>query len=767
MATKAPEQPKATFVGALRNIGKGLFQRTAKFASYRAAYGTATTRVGTRNGTNPNSTIATMQRVGMNWTAEDVFKNSCIGAGYINQRINYCSSQITYVPATGDSGLDTEIKQLLHGQDGFGGLFATMGVDCSMQDAFMRTADIECPVRGDAGLIIWRDEQGDIRLIEFSADQIGEIYNFTNPRKCGLIKRGDKIEETAMNQDCVYFAGRYFRGADCVAYKIYERTNSFYSNPAIYDAADIIYFRDPASFRGVRGVTKFATAILHMEKGENLFQIGMDAAMRQAKTAFFVTNENGGPTEGGYGIEGQNVPGFTSYYYERIGAGPQTEFGYNGDSMTPISADSPGPELIQGVETSDERASLALGIPYAFLISPKNVSGAPSRLEVEKATREFRRLQNTIHRPRLTRLRNIILLDALNRKLIDTDNPNFLRGRFALPISPTVDAGYSADENIDNLRAGLECPQDLVAETNRDFAQIIMAKKQAAVMVAKAVEDGNDELVKAGYKPTITALDIAQLSDNPQQTAAAENLTEGKSATGAPTESAKMSNFDESKHPRGQPNNKGEFGPGGGGVATKAKPTTQKKITGGKCDERCQRAKHAAVRVDASTQRKADEVEHGAAKDLGGISFKDSEPVDVVVGGADNSVEHGIEFKHVSLGANDKLTMNTYAQIRKINWEKQNKATFHTLVYDDRDGEKKRAIYYRRGVAGSARLGSMYKCKDVNEAKALMSMDEKSLPDAAKRTDGKLRVGKWKEFQDSEGKGFRNIKTGETYRAKK
>ncbi|NCX61642.1 MAG: hypothetical protein EBW84_02770 [Betaproteobacteria bacterium] len=44
-----------------------------------------------------------------------------------------------------------------------------MGVDCSMQDAFSRTADIETPVRGDAGLIFWRDAMGDLRLIELIA----------------------------------------------------------------------------------------------------------------------------------------------------------------------------------------------------------------------------------------------------------------------------------------------------------------------------------------------------------------------------------------------------------------------------------------------------------------------------------------------------------------------------------------------------------------------------------------------------------------------
>jgi len=37
--------------------------------------------------------------------------------------------------------------------------------------------------------------------------------------------------------------------------------------------------------------------------------------------------------------------------------------------------------------------------------------------------------------------------------------------------------------------------------------------------------------VRQGYKPTVTAADVAQVSDNPQQAAQAENLLGGKPTT--------------------------------------------------------------------------------------------------------------------------------------------------------------------------------------------------------------------------------------------
>jgi len=759
---KTSPAPNPTFFGALKNIGRGLYNRTAKFSGYSAANPGPTRPIGNRLGTNTNSTFAQMQRVGMNFTAEMVTKDNPLASAYLAQRQNYCSSQMIYIPSTPDAGLNRDITQYLHGYDGFGGLFARMGVSCSMQDAFMRTADLETPVRGDAGLIWWREnENEDLRLIEFSADQLGEIYNFTLSRQCSLARNanGDLCE--VAGKDCLYYQGRYFRGADCVAYKIYERTESFYGFGKIYAASDVLYFRDPASFRGVRGVTAFANSIAHMQKSEDLLQSALSAAQRQARTYGRVFNEAGEPDEPSY--ETSDTGRIT--FFEKIPGAPIEEYYFNGDSAEFAAPNTPSAEVISGIHTAQELACLGLRMPFAFLVNPNAVGGAPSRLEVEKADKEFQRIQNTIHRPHLRTIADMVLLDAMQRGLIvpprGMTSAQFKQGRWMLPVSPSVDAFYDCKENIDMVRAGLEAPQDIIAETNRNADDVLRKTKEWAVKVQMARQDANRELEAAGYKGEVSAMDIAQVTDNPPQQPA-------QSGEQSETNTAAMAEWDESKHHRGQPGNAGEFGPGGG-TSTIEKPKTKKQE-----ETKSEKAKSAAVHVGSEVQRYADVAEQSAAKALKGVSFKDSEPVDVVVG-REGVVEHGIEFKAVVLGANDKLTMNSYAQVRKIEWEKKNKATFHTLVFDDRkvyspDGkhdESKREIYYRRGVAGSARLGSLYKCKDLKEANALMAMDEKKLPDAAKRTDGKLRAGRWKFFQDEQGKGYRNIKTGETFRAKK
>ena len=75
--------PNPSFLGTLKNIGRGIYRATAKFAGYDASQPTATTKTGTRYGSNPNSSIANLARVSMIWTAEYIAKNSAIAAAYL------------------------------------------------------------------------------------------------------------------------------------------------------------------------------------------------------------------------------------------------------------------------------------------------------------------------------------------------------------------------------------------------------------------------------------------------------------------------------------------------------------------------------------------------------------------------------------------------------------------------------------------------------------------------------------------------------------
>lgn len=160
-------------------------------------------------------------------------------------------------------------------------------------------------------------------------------------------------------------------------------------------------------------------------------------------------------------------------------------------------------------------------------------------------------------------------------------------------------------------------------------------------------------------------------------------------------------------------------------------------------------AKASAKLTDRAVQRAGKANEHKLAKQLKGTSLEDSDPHDVETNNA------LVEVKTVVTGENSKITMNGYAIVRKLVLSKERKKEFHTVVYDNQT----KSLYYRRGVAGSARLGSLHKVTGgEKEIKRLMTLPENDLPAGAKRTDDAWRNGRWVSLKDQ--RGFRNVTTG-------
>lgn len=500
----------------------------ARFANYRAASPTATTTVGNRIGSNLNSTYASIQRAGMQWTSEDLQKNAPLAMAYLRVRGNYCRPT-RWKPNTGDSALNLAVSEYCEEK------WKTMGFACSMQAAVARTLHIETPIRGDAGMIIWRDGKGDLRLIEFSADQIGEIYNFTPPRttSLGYDSDGNLVEKPG--QDCTYFSGRYFRGPDCVAYKIYQRTDSWYSNPRIYDARDVIYSVDPFNFRSMRGVTIFHNVMSCIEKGEYLLQAGLSAAQRQARTAMIVMNERGMPDETSYDSVALGDGRVT--YAERFPGGPLTEYFYNGDTANFVSPDSPGPELIAGVQEADQRFCIGLGMTYAFVVSGEKLGGAISRLDANRSSGEIERLREDLCNPCYERVAYVTIMDAVRRGDLPA-KAGVTRGRMSYVNLPTADAFKDSMDDIKSVRAAQDSDTRVLARYGTTPEEIYRDKEDETFFAYQALNNVQNRLKQVGNPLTPSIADIRQTTDNPQQVAAAEVIDETGQAPKAPTAQA-------------------------------------------------------------------------------------------------------------------------------------------------------------------------------------------------------------------------------------
>jgi phage portal protein BeeE len=217
----------------------------------------------------------------------------------------------------------------------------------------------------------------------------------------------------------------------------------------------------------------------------------------------------------------------------------------------------------------------------------------------------------------------------------------------------------------------------------------------------------------------------------------------------------KAGQFDDSKHPHGEG---GRFEETRGGRKPTGRKPGQQQAGGGTDGKVTYRTAHqkptAAAKAalakrkcficDKSVTRYADANEAVVAKKLGGLSFRDSEAVDVVLGQG-GRVEHGIEIKTIVANKEGKIKMKPTQIRRKMKWSADNKAEISTLVIDDsavKDAKgpgqhdfSKRVLYYRRGVGGF-RFAGMQKVKNYGQLKKLLAMSVDELPDAAKPPKG-------------------------------
>jgi len=313
----------------------------AKWAGYNAALPSKVQAPATRLGTNPNSTYAQYQRQRLSLEGEQAIKNTTFAVNYTAKRVMYCSGSITYSPDTGNPSADEQVLEYVTQK------WAHMGVGgCSMMDAFSRVADVFMVEKGDAGLQIFRDDDDELRLMEITADRVGNLFSFTRP---------EYFPETGET----YYQGLYFRGADVTGYRVYDRNDSAnYYNPHRVEASDMLWFKDDWT-GGVRGVSKFFAALQPVNSKYQILKSTMDTMQQQSKTAAIASNNSGSPSE--YTYETQLGSDGQIEYVETYADGAVVKYQFNGDSYQVLKAEHPTTAFLGGMKYLDAESCLAVG----------------------------------------------------------------------------------------------------------------------------------------------------------------------------------------------------------------------------------------------------------------------------------------------------------------------------------------------------------------------------------------------------------------------
>ena len=515
----------------MANIIQRAALAVAKLAGYNAALPNKVQSPSTRIGTNPNSSYSQQQRLRLSIEGENAVKNTPFGVNYIYTRRAYCSGQIAWNPDTGDAALDEEVANVCNAE------WSDMGIECSMQDAFSRVADVYLPVSGDSALQWYRDLDR-LRLLEITADRIGEQFALSNVIPTTADIDGVKV-------DGMYIAGTLWAGPKIAAYKIYQRNgDASYVNPDWIPARNIIFFKDDIT-GGVRGVSKFAAALEDVNSRYQILKSTKDTMQMQSKIAAIASNNSGSPSE----YDFQTVQGTdgTIDYVESFADGAVVKYQFNGDSYQVLKSETPSDSFLSGLKYVDAQASLAMGMSPAFLIGSSDFGGASVRLEIEKASREITRIREHVHRPRLNKIAYVTIMDLVARGKLPA-KANITRGSWHFGTLPTADAFRDSKADIDSIRAGTTTRGRVIAANSGDtFPRTLRQTTQETVAIHKAVQDANRELERSispidgkPYMPTASIVDIALSTDNPPQTAPASQPDKPASQISQPDENGNL-----------------------------------------------------------------------------------------------------------------------------------------------------------------------------------------------------------------------------------
>lgn len=540
----------------------------------------------------------------------------------------------------------------------------------------------------------------------------------------------------------------------------------------------LFHVYNPKRVSATRGVTQLAPvfSLSGMLEDINFAKL----VQQQIVSCFAILREKSAGSNGNlpsvdgaakYGEPSTQQTGSGSRQLEGISPGMEID-GAEGETLSGFSPNVPNSEYFQQVKLILQVIGVNFGLPLCLVLmdgSETNFSGW--RGAVDEARKGFvadqlnlvRRWHSPVYRWWLHRE---MAMEPILQRAAERSGINIFGHTWQLPTWSYIEPVADAEGDTAQLRNALTSPRRMHAARGKDWetiAEEIIDDNVYAITRAQAKAD--EVSAKFPKAPPLSWRDLIPLPMPEGQTLAMQDpnavAAQEAAASGGPKPEAKKKDdpraakkFDESKIKR---DDDGKFGSGGGGSKKSGSKT---RTTAKPMSDKAKRAKEAHVMVDRAVQQEADVAERAMAKSIKGVSFKNSEPVDIVVGGADGTIEHGIEHKYMFANANAKITMNKYAQVRKIEWEKKNKATFHTVV-ESKEGD----IYYRRGV-GSFRVGGMHKVEGgKKELAKLLKITDDKLPSGAQRTDTALREGTWKPAKD--GRGYVNSKTGEVVRPKK
>ncbi len=470
--------------------GMALSRHKARTAlAYRAARKTPDRESAPGYPPHPDSAQIQRDRITLMNEARDLAENVGFVKGHLRKVQLYSAGTLTYEPDTGDEGMDSEIREFLD----WWTPVAHSGLSHSMT-RLVQLAVMGMTRDGDS-LLVWCRDEDIMRLQIVEADQIGELHSYAN-------KPG-------------YAGGVHLNGdGSRWGYRVYDRIGDMqYGHPQDIPAESAVFLSDPMRPM-IRSITAYETSIQNLRDKYEI--LGYEKlVVKELSTEGIVTYTQRGSADDLDAYIQNRAPdnGGGMSYMRRIG-GIVREYMGIGEKFDVIPHNRPSPTFQGFIKTLDEEDCAGLNLPYGFLVDPTAAGGASIRIVAHMANREFERLQSDVINPALCQIRDIILLDAMDRGYI-SNHPRLLRGSWMFPPPPTADIQRESDIAIRETRAGLSTYTEQFARYGQNRARQWKTKQQEIIDKYRLAAEATKTLQAEGINVVVSPDEIASMSDNP------------------------------------------------------------------------------------------------------------------------------------------------------------------------------------------------------------------------------------------------------------
>ena len=441
-------------------------------------------------------------RVEMMKRARDLDQNFGLVRSLLLKFATHVAANITYQARTADQNVNSEVEAYWN----------QWWDKCDLSgrhtgSILMQIATMSMLRDGDFFFVLARAQDGDLRLQGIEADRIGDPFRtYTSLNLIGGIH---------INQETGAPDG----------YDVYLRTfGNAYMFQATIPASQVFHLYDPLRIDQYRGVTAFCTAINDATDIYEIVQMEKMAAKIASSQGGIIKRTNNNASDLA-SLTNDLDANNNVIKIESIEPGRITYLEPGEEIQFPDSPNRPGNGFQEFHKILLRNICMGVGIPYSFAVDPSAMSGPTARLEMQQASRTFKRHQKLLEDKVLRPVKNIVIADGIARGLIKNNvGTKTTKGVFNFGASVSIDLGRESQSAIAEFKAGLRTAADIYSERGLDFESSIQQRARETKMITDLAEKYNipataisDILATATFAQAQSKTGMMPGLDNPVQ----------------------------------------------------------------------------------------------------------------------------------------------------------------------------------------------------------------------------------------------------------